>query len=177
MPLALGKDGYGECIFFFKQKTAYEIKECDWSSDVCSSDLPVPSCFITKLSTFLYRLPGTRFTPAEKRSCSMRPAMHTSLETMSSRSSYLRLIPTGIFCGQKIWQVHVAGTPGMVWVWIQRVRSTSEGTPATTFRPPPVLSKRPAVHPCVGLSRRLTRRAITFFIQRLSETESSMGLQ
>ena len=28
------------CFFFFKQKTAYEIKECDWSSDVCSSDLP-----------------------------------------------------------------------------------------------------------------------------------------
>src|SRR5210317_1709354 len=24
---------------FFKQKTAYEISECDWSSDVCSSDL------------------------------------------------------------------------------------------------------------------------------------------
>ena len=23
-------------VFFFKQKTAYEIKECDWSSDVCS---------------------------------------------------------------------------------------------------------------------------------------------
>ena len=27
------------CIFFFKQKTAYEIVDCDWSSDVCSSDL------------------------------------------------------------------------------------------------------------------------------------------
>ena len=26
-------------FFFFKQKTAYEIYECDWSSDVCSSDL------------------------------------------------------------------------------------------------------------------------------------------
>src|SRR6478736_8928648 len=25
-------------LFFFKQKTAYEI-DCDWSSDVCSSDL------------------------------------------------------------------------------------------------------------------------------------------
>ena len=24
---------------FFKQKTAYEIVDCDWSSDVCSSDL------------------------------------------------------------------------------------------------------------------------------------------
>ena len=28
-----------DVFFFFKQKTAYEIKECDWSSDVCSSDL------------------------------------------------------------------------------------------------------------------------------------------
>ena len=28
---------------FFKQKTAYEIKECDWSSDVCSSDLTLPA--------------------------------------------------------------------------------------------------------------------------------------
>jgi hypothetical protein len=28
-----------EFIFVFKQKTAYEIQACDWSSDVCSSDL------------------------------------------------------------------------------------------------------------------------------------------
>ncbi len=27
------------CLFFFKQKTAYEILASDWSSDVCSSDL------------------------------------------------------------------------------------------------------------------------------------------
>ena len=32
-------DTYMLSFFFFKQKTAYEIKECDWSSDVCSSDL------------------------------------------------------------------------------------------------------------------------------------------
>ena len=29
----------GVFFFFFKQKTAYEILTCDWSSDVCSSDL------------------------------------------------------------------------------------------------------------------------------------------
>src|SRR3546814_9608950 len=29
---------YGYC-FFFKQKTAYELRISDWSSDVCSSDL------------------------------------------------------------------------------------------------------------------------------------------
>src|SRR3546814_7001330 len=28
------------CLFFFKQKTAYEMRISDWSSDVCSSDLP-----------------------------------------------------------------------------------------------------------------------------------------
>src|SRR3546814_4587891 len=28
-------------VFFFKQKTAYEMRISDWSSDVCSSDLSV----------------------------------------------------------------------------------------------------------------------------------------
>src|SRR3546814_1757140 len=28
-------------LFFFKQKTAYEMRISDWSSDVCSSDLRV----------------------------------------------------------------------------------------------------------------------------------------
>src|SRR3546814_2086304 len=29
------------CFFLFKQKTAYEMRISDWSSDVCSSDLIV----------------------------------------------------------------------------------------------------------------------------------------
>src|SRR3546814_17147313 len=36
MALALIRSG----VFFFKQKTAYEVRISDWSSDVCSSDLP-----------------------------------------------------------------------------------------------------------------------------------------
>src|SRR3546814_7684571 len=28
-----------DLVFFFKQKTAYEMRISDWSSDVCSSDL------------------------------------------------------------------------------------------------------------------------------------------
>src|SRR3546814_1828343 len=35
----------GECmavyVFFYKQKTAYEMRISDWSSDVCSSDLKI----------------------------------------------------------------------------------------------------------------------------------------
>src|SRR3546814_6926786 len=37
------------CLFCFKQKTAYEMRISDWSSDVCSSDLP-----------FANRLPGAK---------------------------------------------------------------------------------------------------------------------
>src|SRR3546814_6710848 len=32
-----------DVFFFFKQKTAYEMRISDWSSDVCSSDLHRPS--------------------------------------------------------------------------------------------------------------------------------------
>src|SRR3546814_981475 len=31
---------FSDCSFFFKQKTAYELRISDWRSDVCSSDLP-----------------------------------------------------------------------------------------------------------------------------------------
>src|SRR3546814_4715219 len=42
-------------FFFFKQKTAYEMRISDWSSDVCSSDLSRPAlsmagdCFVAPL--------------------------------------------------------------------------------------------------------------------------------
>src|SRR3546814_4051701 len=32
---------YTVYVFFFKQKTAYEMRISDWSSDVCSSDLKI----------------------------------------------------------------------------------------------------------------------------------------
>src|SRR3546814_9977236 len=36
-------------FFFFKQKTAYEMRISDWSSDVCSSDLPELARLFTSL--------------------------------------------------------------------------------------------------------------------------------
>src|SRR3546814_8533407 len=33
-------------LFFFKQKTAYEMRISDWSSDVCSSDLTLQDRFL-----------------------------------------------------------------------------------------------------------------------------------
>src|SRR3546814_3223879 len=38
-------------FFFFKQKTAYEMRISDWSSDVCSSDLLVDLTIEAKKKT------------------------------------------------------------------------------------------------------------------------------
>src|SRR3546814_6340401 len=35
------------CVLFIKQKTAYEMRISDWSSDVCSSDLTLIEAFIS----------------------------------------------------------------------------------------------------------------------------------
>src|SRR3546814_17762203 len=45
-------------FFFFKQKTAYEMRISDWSSDVCSSDLPTSALSENGLETmFLDTVP------------------------------------------------------------------------------------------------------------------------
>src|SRR3546814_6488791 len=41
------------CVFFFKQKTAYEMRISDWSSDVCSSDLPSSAAVRRPRSCFM----------------------------------------------------------------------------------------------------------------------------
>src|SRR3546814_4839756 len=43
----------GCMFFFFKQKTAYEMRISDWSSDVCSSDLSQIALAVARLATFL----------------------------------------------------------------------------------------------------------------------------
>src|SRR3546814_6297044 len=40
--------------FFFKQKTAYEMRISDWSSDVCSSDLMKPGSVVLFRAWFRY---------------------------------------------------------------------------------------------------------------------------
>src|ERR1051326_5635599 len=60
-------------FFFFKQKTAYEIKECDWSSDVCSSDLFMhkPEIAVWRGGEFLEQLPAGQRKIAQQRRYAM----------------------------------------------------------------------------------------------------------
>src|SRR3546814_10024659 len=51
-------------FFFFKQKTAYEMRISDWSSDVCSSDLKTTEIPADRASTGAFY---TAFLETEKR--------------------------------------------------------------------------------------------------------------
>src|SRR3546814_1295427 len=54
-------------FFFFKQKTAYEMRISDWSSDVCSSDLAFQQTPISANPGITYRIPrisSSRFARA-----------------------------------------------------------------------------------------------------------------
>src|SRR3546814_8858941 len=44
-------------FFFFKQKTAYEMRISDWSSDVCSSDLVAGELYNEKTGSSLTHVP------------------------------------------------------------------------------------------------------------------------
>src|SRR3546814_6088442 len=43
------------CVLFFKQKTAYEMRISDWSSDVCSSDLASRDAIISLIDGKPYK--------------------------------------------------------------------------------------------------------------------------
>src|SRR3546814_12576353 len=56
-------------VVFFKQKTAYEMRISDWSSDVCSSDLRVAVQGRQEVVGFLARRPCRRVEFRERRVC------------------------------------------------------------------------------------------------------------
>ena len=70
------------CLFFFKQKTAYEIGTGDWSSDVCSSDLiaatvtqeadPIVKRLRRSLGEALVSAPGAQLLEIGRASCRER---------------------------------------------------------------------------------------------------------
>ena len=57
-------------VFFFKQKTAYEMRMGDWSSDVCSSDLTAALPVVTHYKLYeaaLHKIFSDNFRSEERR--------------------------------------------------------------------------------------------------------------
>src|ERR1044072_8879296 len=77
-------------FFFFKQKTAYEIYQCDWSSDVCSSDLKGHS---PNAQASASRQPSTRCatTAVAKVSCCRTRQKPSSATSAASTSCAARI--------------------------------------------------------------------------------------
>src|SRR3546814_2569877 len=76
--------GFFCCFFFFKQKTAYEMRISDWSSDVCSSDLGDAAGLACLL---LY--------PAA-RGCRMTAAQNAKLRTAQAKKIREFVTPEGV---------------------------------------------------------------------------------
>src|SRR3546814_7505476 len=75
-------------FFFFKQKTAYEMRISDWSSDVCSSDLIFSeNVAIAMMRALSWTLCKIGSTPSPRRRAKMAGAMQ--------KGSSTGLIPTG----------------------------------------------------------------------------------
>src|SRR3546814_5284231 len=87
------------CFFFFKQKTAYEMRISDWSSDVCSSDL-VEDRFYRTDDRISRQGAMTAASTSPARACSMRPRPARSEEHTSELQSLMR-ISYAVFCLKK----------------------------------------------------------------------------
>src|SRR3546814_15633024 len=96
-------------FFFFKQKTAYEMRISDWSSDVCSSDLDWPA-FTVWLSALLHchgdrilRVKGKLYAASTGKPLIihgvqhlMYPPVHLEAEPDDDRHSWLVFITSGL---------------------------------------------------------------------------------
>src|SRR3546814_7253264 len=104
-------------VFFFKQKTAYEMRISDWSSDVCSSDLylgperrdsrrgPGGSTRLVRRTPYADRLPygDQSASRAIGSKCNRRSELHLyrrSEEHTSELQSLMR-ISYAVFCLKK----------------------------------------------------------------------------
>src|SRR3546814_4821029 len=70
-------------VFFFKQKTAYEMRISDWSSDVCSSVLPSTARH-AKTSLFLALRSCTWGTRMTEKPSAFRPSIKAATSLIRS---------------------------------------------------------------------------------------------
>src|SRR3546814_3814142 len=85
------RDEFMDCfIFFFKQKTAYEMRISDWSSDVCSSDLGGVTNMAEAYGKVTGR-PGVAMVTRGPGACNGSIGIHTAMQDST---------PLVIFIGQ-----------------------------------------------------------------------------
>src|SRR3546814_6566323 len=76
-------------VFFFKQKTAYEMRISDWSSDVCSSDLAFQVSSVIARYDALVAAGELRPGPDQRAAAVRRDGLQQELEASPPRGSTL----------------------------------------------------------------------------------------
>src|SRR3546814_13867787 len=79
-------------FFFFKQKTAYEMRISDWSSDVCSSDLQI----FTSLRASLCRRRHKARRPTHQEPETDAPRRNRSGPSQSGLRLFLLVLPVRV---------------------------------------------------------------------------------
>src|SRR3546814_4429063 len=87
------------CIVFFKQKTAYEMRISDWSSDVCSSDLATAASILSAATSRSAMPASARHSSASRRI--VRLLMQERSEEHTSELQSLMRISYAVFCLKK----------------------------------------------------------------------------
>src|SRR3546814_2428639 len=72
-------------FFFFMQMTAYELRICDWSSDVCSSDLGL----VGEVDNRVWQRYGAAFAMASISALSQAGSTATSSQAFGSSANVL----------------------------------------------------------------------------------------
>src|SRR3546814_9180853 len=98
------------CVFFFKQKTAYDMRISDWSSDVCSSDLRLAGRFCRPLhrgsfSSFAALAGAEGVRAARARMASAAPSFMSDLR--------LAVVVEGAACGSRLSATGTIGLPAV----------------------------------------------------------------
>src|SRR3546814_5115708 len=84
------------CVVCFKQKTAYEMRISDWSSDVCSSDLFRRVCSVK----FLPGVGGDTVNAERRGFSSVRTSMSCAKRRLAAKL-YAAAMPCGLATGDR----------------------------------------------------------------------------
>src|SRR3546814_3646826 len=117
-------------FFFFKQKTAYEMRISDWSSDVCSSDLE---------GNYLDTLTSANFVFATASPTNQAPVLSTPLldQNATENTPFSYVVPATSFTdpdndslSYTAALANGSGLPG--WLVFDAASRTFSGTPSDT---------------------------------------------
>src|SRR3546814_2781841 len=94
-------------FFFFKQKTAYDMRISDWSSDVCSSDLfsSPSSCASTVSTSGTTASPSSLCLPSDRERGRSNEATSSCAVSSSKPSSWSHIEHTVMgrtYCGPRV---------------------------------------------------------------------------